>query len=184
MAAQVDVVFMKLDKKTAVILALCLIALLALIYVASQGQQAQNSPGANANQVQSGNANSKTPQGNASSQPQGGEQQMPGNAPSQKPGDNITGGGTEKTPGGIAVGQNQLPWANLTNSTMNLTNSTYPTNLTNSTVIYPPDNTTIPPSANMSIDETDFMVVDDSLPSLLTSQKPTELPPPPDNSTR
>ena len=172
-------IFMKLDKKTAAILLLCLIALVALIFFASQVQQAQNNPSANPNQApaQNGSANSQAPQGNASNQPQNGGQPMPGSTPGATPGTNITGGSTNDRPGSPIGGQNPKPGVNITNVT-NMTNST------NWTVIYPPDNVTIPPATNISLYEPDFQVVDDSLPSLLTSQKPTELPQPPANGTK
>ena len=150
---------MKFDKNLAALLALCAV-LLILAYVASQkGQQnpAQNNANiTNKSQARHENATIAKP-----------ANQTPGQAPegnvsnqTQAPTRNITGLGTGQTPPG---------------STPNLTN------VSDITIIPPPPP---PPLENMSgLVESDFMVVDDSMPSLLTSQQLIELPPPPGDNT-
>ena len=157
---------MKFDKKLAAILVLCLAVLVVLAYVASQGQQEQNNGIINESQVQRGNATNQTQQ-NATNQTRAGGQTASGNASSQTPEGNVTGGGTSGTANEPRYNQNQTPLKNLTN-------------ISDITIIVtPPDNITNQTPTNLSLYESDFMVVDDSLPSLLTSQMLLNLPPPP-----
>lgn len=150
---------MKFDRNLAIILALCAV-LLILFYAASQGQQspAKNGSATILNQTQNGSAvtgqqsPAKNGSANRPNQTQNGSAITGQN---QAPDKNITGMGGIGTPGGNESNRTDGP---------------------GTTIFPPPLNVTTNIS---SLHEFDFMVVDDSLPSLLTSQKLLELPPPP-----
>ncbi len=150
---------MKFDRNLAIILALCAV-LLILFYAAFQGQQnpEKNGGATNPNKAQNRSAMpvQQNPAKNGSAtipnQTQNGSA-ITGQNPAPK--GNITGLGGIGTPGGNESNRTDGP---------------------GTTIVPPPLNVTTNIS---SLYEFDFMVVDDSLPSLLSSQKLLELPPPP-----
>ncbi|GEM_PF-4196054 len=199
---------MKFDKKLAAVLAVCIIALLILGFVASgQGQPNLPQNGGTAgqpNQPQNGGTAGNLPQNGsatlanpasvfcvehggtikivtAADGSQSGLCVFPDGSQCEEwayfrgecsPGSpaargNVTGGVKDQTPGEITPGTVQIPLKNLTNDT----------------IIPPPPPPPPPPMNVSSLLESDFMVVDDSLPNLLTNQKPVEMPPPPENKT-
>lgn len=151
---------MKLDRNLAIILALCAV-LLILFYAAFQGQQ---------NPTKNGNANRPNQTENWNAVPVQQNQTENGNV--NRPNQTQNGGA-------MPVQQNQAPDGNITGLGGIGTPGGNESNRTDgpgTTTVLPPLNVT----TNISgLHEFDFMVVDDSLPGLLTGQKLLELPPPP-----
>ena len=154
---------MNIDKKLAIILALFAILLLILGYLSMQGGQV------NPAQIVVAPSPSHVPQNTpviAKPNQTSGKNTTPAIPPALPINGaldaNKTGGGTGKITNNVPAVV-QVP----------------PKNATNDTIIPPPPPPPPPPIAS-GIIESDFMVTDDSMPKLLTSQKPFELPPPPE----